>query len=153
MPAVQQNTKTVRCIGYTTCAFGPGNVRRVVMAKTQYSLTNAKDYFTEHLCIGDYYEEGQRVAGQWFGLGAERLGLAGKVQAKDFLRLCENQHLAIGEPLIQRLDMTHNDGGEEAVSGCESIATAPDCRAISAVRSVEASLTANPCQLSKPCSK
>ena len=37
-----------------------GYVRRVVTAKTQYSLTNAKNYFTEHLCVGDYYEEGQR---------------------------------------------------------------------------------------------
>ena len=54
MLPVQQNTETVRCIGYTTCAFSPGIVRRVVTAKTQYSLKNAKDYFTEHLCVGDF---------------------------------------------------------------------------------------------------
>jgi hypothetical protein len=50
----------------------------VVTAKTQYNLKNAREYFEEHLCVGDYYNEGQRVAGEWCGLGAERLGLAGK---------------------------------------------------------------------------
>ena len=29
----------------------------------QYNLTNAREYFKEHLCVGDYYDEGQRVAG------------------------------------------------------------------------------------------
>jgi len=53
--------------------------------------------------VGDYYDEGQRVAGEWLGLGAERLGLSGKVRAEDFLRLCDNQHPATGETLTQRL--------------------------------------------------
>jgi hypothetical protein len=35
----------------------------VLTAKTQYNLTNAREYFEEHLCVGDYYDEGQRVAG------------------------------------------------------------------------------------------
>jgi hypothetical protein len=74
----------------------------VVTAKTQYNLQNAKEYFEEHLCVGDYYNEGQRVAGEWFGLGAKQLGLSGKVRADDFLRLCENQHPATGETLTQR---------------------------------------------------
>ena len=81
----------------------PDSVRGVVTAKTQYNLTNAKEYFEEHLCVGDYYDEGQRVAGEWVGLGAERLGLSGKVRADDFLRLCGNQHPATGETLTQRL--------------------------------------------------
>ena len=34
--------------------------------KTQYRLANAKEYFEEHLCVGDYYSEGQSIAGQWF---------------------------------------------------------------------------------------
>lgn len=50
----------------------------MVTAKAQYSLRNAKDYFTEHLCVGDYYEEGQRVAGQWFGLATRRKRLSNK---------------------------------------------------------------------------
>src|SRR5437870_9801353 len=48
---------------------------RVVTAKTQYNLKNAREYFEEHICVGDYYNEGQRVAGEWSGLGAEWLGL------------------------------------------------------------------------------
>ena len=58
----------------------------MVTAKTQYNLKNAEQYFEEPLCVGDYYNEGQRVSGEWIGLGAERLGLAGKVRADDFLK-------------------------------------------------------------------
>jgi hypothetical protein len=31
----------------------------VVTAKTQYNLKNAQEYFEEHLCVGDYYQEGR----------------------------------------------------------------------------------------------
>ena len=33
----------------------------MLTAKTQYNLQNAREYFEEHLCVGDYYDEGQRV--------------------------------------------------------------------------------------------
>ena len=69
----------------------------MVTAKTQYNLKNAREYFEEHLCVGGYYNEGQRIDGEWTGLGAERLGLSGKVRANYFLRLCENQHPATRE--------------------------------------------------------
>jgi conjugative relaxase-like TrwC/TraI family protein len=82
----------------------------MVTAKTQHNLKNAQEYFEEHLCVGDYYDQGQRVAGEWIGLGAERLGLAGKVRAEDFLRLCENQHPGTGEQLTQRQNSTRTDG-------------------------------------------
>jgi conjugative relaxase-like TrwC/TraI family protein len=88
----------------------------VVTAKTQYNLANAREYFEEHLCVGDYYDEGQRVTGEWFGHGAKRLGLAGKVSADDFLRLCENQHPTSGETLTQRLNTTRTEGGEIAAN-------------------------------------
>ncbi|HEX5400622.1 MAG TPA: MobF family relaxase [Verrucomicrobiae bacterium] len=81
----------------------------MVTAKTQYKLTNAKEYFEEHLCVGDYYDEGQRVTGQWFGSGAERLGLSGKVGAEAFLHLCENLHPASGEALTPRLNTMRMD--------------------------------------------
>jgi conjugative relaxase-like TrwC/TraI family protein len=81
----------------------------MVTAKTQYKLTNAKEYFEEHLCVGDYYDEGQRVTGQWFGFGAERLGLSGKVGAEAFLHLCENLHPASGDPLTPRLNTIRTD--------------------------------------------
>jgi conjugative relaxase-like TrwC/TraI family protein len=78
----------------------------MVTAKTQYNLKNAKEYFEEHLCVGDYYGEGQRVTGEWVGLGAARLGLTKTVGAKAFLRLCENRHPQSGETLTQRLNTT-----------------------------------------------
>jgi len=85
----------------------------VVTAKTQHNLKNAREYFEEHLCVGDYYDEGQRVAGEWIGLGAERLGLSGKVRAEDFLRLCENQHPATGEKLTPELKTTRLEDGKK----------------------------------------
>ncbi|MCI0748856.1 MAG: relaxase domain-containing protein, partial [Verrucomicrobia subdivision 3 bacterium] len=89
---------------------------RVVTAKTQYNLKNAREYFEEHLCVGDYYNEGERVAGEWVGLGAERLGLSGKVRADDFLRLCENQNPSTGETLTQRLNTTRTEGDKSAAN-------------------------------------
>ena len=88
----------------------------MVTAKTQYNLKNAREYFEEHLCVGDYYDEGQRVAGEWVGVGAERLGLAGKVRADDFLRLCENQHPGTGEKLTQRQNTTRTEGDKNTAN-------------------------------------
>jgi conjugative relaxase-like TrwC/TraI family protein len=88
----------------------------VLTAKTQYNLQNAREYFEEHLCVGDYYDEGQRVSGQWIGMGAEQLGLSGKVRADDFLRLCENQHPATVETLTQRLNTVRTENGKESVN-------------------------------------
>ena len=113
---VEHNPALRWCICYTTCAHSPCSVRCVVTAKTQYNLKNAREYFEEHLCIGDYYNEGQRVAGEWVGLGAGRLGLSGKVRADDFLRLCENQHPSTGETLTQRLNTTRMEDGENAAN-------------------------------------
>jgi hypothetical protein len=77
----------------------------VVTAQTQYNLKNAKEYFEEHLCVGDYYNEGEQVTGEWFGQGGERLGLSGKVRADEFLRLCENQHPAIANSMAEMFTM------------------------------------------------
>ena len=74
----------------------------MVTAKTQYNLANAQTYFSEHLAVGDYYQEGQRVAGDWFGISATSLGLGGKVAEAEFPALCENQHPRTGEGLIAR---------------------------------------------------
>lgn len=85
----------------------------VLTAKTQYSLKNAKEYFEEHLCVGDYYDEGQRIAGEWVGTGADRLGLSGKVRTDEFLRLCENQHPSSAETLTERRNTVRNEDGKE----------------------------------------
>lgn len=81
--------------------------------KSQLNLQNAREYFREHLCVGDYYAEGQKVTGEWFGQGAEILGLKGKVGEREFLRLCEGLHPTTGERLTQRLNSIRReaDGG------------------------------------------
>lgn len=72
--------------------------------KAQYSLGNAESYFREHLRTGDYYMEGRSVSGQWFGVGAERLGLSGVTHEKEFVNLCRNLHPQTGEQLTPRLN-------------------------------------------------
>ena len=61
----------------------------MLTTKPQLNLRSAKEYFREHLCVGDYYAQGQKVVGEWFGLGAEKLGLKGAVREADFLALCD----------------------------------------------------------------
>ena len=85
----------------------------VVTAKAQYNLKNAKGYFEKHLSVGDYYEEGQKITGEWFGQGGARLGLSGRVGRDDFLALCDNLHPQSGETLTQRQRKTRKEEGHE----------------------------------------
>jgi conjugative relaxase-like TrwC/TraI family protein len=66
------------------------------------NLTDAKEYFDEHLAQNDYYAAGEIRPGQWIGAGAERLGLSGQVTREQFYALCENQHPQTGEQLTLR---------------------------------------------------
>jgi conjugative relaxase-like TrwC/TraI family protein len=72
--------------------------------KAQCSLSNAEKYFKEQLCVGDYYMEGRSVSGEWYGKGAEELGLTGITNEQEFLKLCRNLHPQTGERLTQRLN-------------------------------------------------
>ena len=74
----------------------------MLAAKPQTRLSDAKKYFKEHLSVGDYYAEGQSVAGQWFGKGAADLGLNGITTSDEFTRLCDNLHPQTGERLTLR---------------------------------------------------
>jgi hypothetical protein len=67
--------------------------------KPQLNLQHAREYFREHLCVGDYYAAGQKVTGEWCGLGAEKLGLKGTVKEAEFLALCEGLNPATGDRL------------------------------------------------------
>ena len=91
--------------------------------KTQYNLKNAQEYFEEHLCAGDYYSEGAKIRGQWFGKGAGALGLHGDVGRDDFLALCENHHPQTGESLTQRrknLRRELDENGDERSAAMET---------------------------------
>lgn len=83
----------------------------MLTAKPQLNLANAREYFREHLCTGDYYSAGQKVTGEWFGHGAEKLGLKGVVSEADFLALCEGRHPGKGARLTARLNTERRDAG------------------------------------------
>ncbi len=82
----------------------------MIRPKVQLNLKNARDYFREHLCVGDYYAEGQTISGEWIGRGAELLGLEGRVREKEFLDLCGGLDPRSGERLTQRLNSTRLNG-------------------------------------------
>lgn len=52
----------------------------------------AKSYFSNELTKGDYYTEGQEIAGVWGGSAAEWLGLSGTVKQEDFNNLVDNTY-------------------------------------------------------------
>lgn len=80
--------------------------------KTQTNLTNAKTYFEEHLAVGDYYTEANRLSGQWIGKGAQALGLHGCVEQPAFVALCDNVHPQTGARLTLRKKTTRQERGE-----------------------------------------
>ncbi len=49
----------------------------------------------------NYYTESERVRGEWQGQLAERWGLTGEVQERQFARLSEGQHPVTGEQLVR----------------------------------------------------
>jgi conjugative relaxase-like TrwC/TraI family protein len=75
---------------------------RMFSATALKNLAAAREYFDEHLAQNDYYAAGEVRAGQWMGLGAERLELNGNVTREQFHALCENQNPETGERLTQR---------------------------------------------------
>jgi conjugative relaxase-like TrwC/TraI family protein len=71
--------------------------------KPQKNRGAATTYFDEHLSHNDYYTQTETQAGQWIGVGCERLGLQpGEVVTRDaFLKLCDNLHPDTGQQLTQ----------------------------------------------------
>jgi conjugative relaxase-like TrwC/TraI family protein len=84
----------------------------MIQTKIQFNLKNAKEYFREHLGAGDYYSEGQKIEGEWLGLGAEKLGLKGVVSEEAFIALCEGKHPETGLRLGQRLNLVRHEGDD-----------------------------------------
>lgn len=88
----------------------------MLTAKPQLNLASAREYFREHLSTGDYYAQGQKVSGEWFGQGAENLGLKGKVSEADFLALCEGRNPATGERLTARQNNRRQENGKSVAN-------------------------------------
>ena len=55
------------------------------------SAAQAKSYFSDELTKGDYYSEGQEIAGAWGGKAAQKLGLSGTVDKHAFNSLVDNR--------------------------------------------------------------
>ena len=80
------------------------------------NLQNAREYFREHLCVGDYYSEGQKIGGEWVGQAAESLGLRGRVGEKAFLAMCEGVNPETGRKLTQRLNTVRWENGRQSAN-------------------------------------
>jgi hypothetical protein len=102
--------------------------------KLQLSLKSAKEYFREHLGVGDYYAEGQTIEGEWFGKAAVQLGLKDTVEEKEFLSLCDGLNPTTGERLTARKNSVRVEEGEV-------VALIQDVRIITAIILARAILT------------
>ncbi len=69
---------------------------------TARTITNGGTYLKRHLTANDYYAEGEKVEGEWFGQGAKRLGLEGAVDAETFELLRQNVNPQTGKRLTAR---------------------------------------------------
>src|SRR5580658_2586795 len=69
---------------------------------TRAKIYNGGTYLKNHLRANDYYSKGERVTGEWVGIGAEKLGLNGEVTPEQFEALRTNENPLTGEKLIQR---------------------------------------------------
>src|ERR1035437_9148082 len=85
----------------------------MIQSRIQFNLSNARQYFREHLSAGDYYSQGEKVAGEWFGQGAEKLGLTGKITEDAFLALCEGKHPTTKLKLGQRMNTVRQTASDE----------------------------------------
>ena len=66
------------------------------------AMTGGDGYAQRHLQQSDYCDQKRAVEGQWYGRGAELLGLSGKVKSEDFESLRQGLDPATGEFLRQR---------------------------------------------------
>lgn len=79
-------------------------------------MSNGAGYSKKHLEQNDYYADGEKVTGQWFGKGAERLRLQGEVSAEQFEAVREGVHPDTGEKLRPRqsVDRIAKDGSTQS---------------------------------------
>jgi conjugative relaxase-like TrwC/TraI family protein len=58
---------------------------------TMAKIRDGSTYLGNHLSANDYYAEGEKVRGEWIGLGAGMLGLQGEVRPDQFEALRRNE--------------------------------------------------------------
>ena len=74
----------------------------LVMSKGALTAAQAETYYEEKYSRDDYYTEKQRVVGQWFGHGAEELGLSREVATEDFRAVLRGLRPVSGEVLVHK---------------------------------------------------
>jgi conjugative relaxase-like TrwC/TraI family protein len=81
---------------------------------TRAKIYNGSTYLKNHLRANDYYSKGERVSGEWVGIGSEKLGLRGEVTPEQFEALRSNHHPVSGEQLTPRTKETRVASTREA---------------------------------------
>ena len=100
----------------------------LVMSKGALSAKQAETYYQEKYSQDDYYTEHHRVAGQWFGSGAEALGLADEVSPDDFRAVLHGQNPETGQVLVRNAK-----GSDERRAGWDATFNAPKSVSIQAL--------------------
>ena len=88
-------------------------------------MTGASGYAGRHLEQNDYYAEGERVKGQWYGKGADQLGLHGELQPEQFEAIRQGLHPETGEFLRPRHSADRIFGTRKTVDPCRRKRSAP----------------------------
>src|SRR3974377_812092 len=73
------------------------------------SAEGVRRYFDRELAVADYL---MKEPGVWTGLGAERLGLRGPVQRRQFVALLRNEDPTTGKRLTARMNTSRQENGE-----------------------------------------
>src|SRR5712692_7107242 len=100
----------------------------LVMSKGALSAKQAETYYQEKYSQDDYYTEQHRVAGQWFGRGAEALGLQDEVSPSDFRAVLHGQNPETGQVLVPNAK-----GSDERRAGWDATFNAPKSVSIQAL--------------------
>lgn len=100
----------------------------LAMSKGALSVAQAETYYEEKYSHDDYYSEKQHVVGQWFGRGADDLGLSGAVASEDFRSVLRGTDPVCGQELVHKAI-----GYEDRRAGWDATFNAPKSVSIQAL--------------------
>jgi conjugative relaxase-like TrwC/TraI family protein len=107
------------------------------MSKGALSLRQAETYYDEKYARDDYYTEDRTVAGEWFGIAAEALGLTGTAARADFIAILRAVDPRTGAELVAKAQ-----GREQRRAGWDATFSAPKSVSIQALVGGDARLIA-----------
>ncbi len=100
----------------------------LVMSKGALSVGQAETYYQERYSEDDYYTESHRVTGEWYGRGAETLGLSGAVSEEHFRAVLRGTRPGTSEVLVSAAA-----GRDERRAGWDATFNAPKSLSIQAL--------------------